>query len=185
VDQTSLTLLERLKSGNHEAWEAFDALYRPFLTRWMRSRFSEADCQDLCQTVMVILLRELPRFEHRGQVGSFRTWLRTILSHECSRYGKRQGREACLQSAQELACDDSELTRKWDREHDAWVFNQLLRQIEPAFEPRTWQAFALVKLQGRTAQEAADALGMKVNAVYIACSRVFARLREAGQGFLD
>lgn len=67
----------------------FDQLYRPYLTAWMiRRGIPENDRHDLCQTVMLIVCRALPKFEHNGRPGAFRNWLGRITSHEFIRYGK-------------------------------------------------------------------------------------------------
>jgi DNA-directed RNA polymerase specialized sigma24 family protein len=51
-------------------------------------------------------------------------------------------------------------------------------QRDAVFEDRTFQAFWRVAVDGRSAEEVAEELGMKVGAVYTAKSRVLNRLRE-------
>ena len=46
------------------------------------------------------------------------------------------------------------------------------------FTPTTWQAFWITAVGGRPPKEAATELGLSVGAVYIARSRVLARLRQ-------
>jgi RNA polymerase sigma-70 factor (ECF subfamily) len=57
--------------------------------------------------------------------------------------------------------------------------------IEPEFTPATWQAFQSVTLEGEPASKVAGRLGLTVNAVWLAKSRVLRRLREESQGLLD
>jgi len=57
--------------------------------------------------------------------------------------------------------------------------------IKNDFEPNTWKAFQRQALEGTDADAVAAELGMSVNAVVIAKSRVLARLRQEGQGLLD
>ncbi len=66
-----------------------------------------------------------------------------------------------------------------------YVAGRLLKLIEPEFEPSTWQAFRRVVLDGLKAAEAAAELGISVNAVFIAKSRVMRRLRQEMQGLTD
>ena len=49
------------------------------------------------------------------------------------------------------------------------------------FQETTWQAFWRTAVEGEPAAEAARALGLSVGAVYVAKSRVLARLREQVQ----
>ena len=57
--------------------------------------------------------------------------------------------------------------------------------LRPQFEPSTWQAFRRVALDGVPPDQAAAELGLSVNAVFIAKSRVLSRLRQEGAGLLD
>jgi RNA polymerase sigma-70 factor (ECF subfamily) len=63
------------------------------------------------------------------------------------------------------------------------VANRLLEMIAPDFEPTTWQAFLLLT-EGRRAAEVAAQLGVSVNAVYIAKSRVMTRLQQELAGLV-
>ena len=56
---------------------------------------------------------------------------------------------------------------------------------EPQFEPKTWKAFQGFLLEDRPAADVAAGLGMTVNAVFIAKSRVMARLRQEAEGLID
>ena len=64
----------------------------------------------------------------------------------------------------------------WDREHDQHVAHRLMDLIQPHFEPTTWQAFRGVALEGKKAAAVAEELGLSVNAVLLAKSRVLRRL---------
>ena len=79
----------------------------------------------------------------------------------------------------------SELSQRWDREHDQHVMCRLLEMIGPDFEPTTWQACWEHVVQERPAPEVAAELGLTIGAVYAAKVRVLGRLREELQGMLD
>ena len=51
-------------------------------------------------------------------------------------------------------------------------------QVRGHFQETTWRAFWMTAVEGRPAPEVAAELGLSVGAVYIAKSRVLARLRE-------
>jgi RNA polymerase sigma-70 factor (ECF subfamily) len=79
----------------------------------------------------------------------------------------------------------SDLSRRWDEEHDRHVLGRLLEAIRPDFAPATWQAFRRLVLDGRKAADVAAELGLSVNAVFIAKSRVQRRLRQEMRGLVD
>ena len=85
----------------------------------------------------------------------------------------------------QLEDSESAPSRIWDREHDLHVTRHLLAKIRPRFEEKTWQAFERVALEGAPVDEVAQELGMTVNAVFIAKSRVSQALRHEGQGLLE
>jgi RNA polymerase sigma-70 factor (ECF subfamily) len=86
---------------------------------------------------------------------------------------------------QQIADPDSALNRQWDEEHDRYVFQCLLDPVEEEFEPITLQAFRRRALDGASGAEAAREMGMSVAAVYVAKSRVLARIRQDAEGLID
>jgi RNA polymerase sigma-70 factor (ECF subfamily) len=85
----------------------------------------------------------------------------------------------------QLEDPDSRLSRRWDREHDEHVARRLLELIEPEFEVSTWTAFRRVALEGVRPADAAAELGVTVNAVFIAKSRILSRLRQEQAGLTE
>jgi len=67
---------------------------------------------------------------------------------------------------------------EWTADFNARVLQVALDRIRRNFEPATWQAFARVWLEDRPAPEAARELGLPVEGVYVAKSRVLKQLRE-------
>jgi RNA polymerase sigma-70 factor (ECF subfamily) len=61
------------------------------------------------------------------------------------------------------------------------VFDWAAEQVRPQVEDATWQAFWQTAVQGKRGKEVARTLGMTVAAVYLAKSRVLARLKEKVQ----
>jgi RNA polymerase sigma-70 factor (ECF subfamily) len=187
---TASNLLVRLRDRtDHDAWTRLNALYSPLLHGWCR-RYSvpEADADDLVQEVLQTLVREMPTFEYDRDRGSFRGWLRTILvnrlrNHQRSEKFKAGGDFDSL--ASQLADDKSVLSEQWDREHDQHVAARLLEAVQGDFDPRTWEAFRLVMLEGKDAGAVAEGLGLSRNAVYLAKARVLQRLRQEAGGLID
>src|SRR5436305_2067412 len=183
MSDTSASLLERLRTQpDDRAWRRLVDLYTPLLHGWLR-RYGvrPEDAEDLVQEVLGVVVRELPGFRHDQRRGAFRCWLRTILVHRLRAFW-RSARARPVADADgvldQLEDPDSGLSRLWDEEHDRHVLRRLLELIEHDFEPATWQAFRRVVLDGLRPAAAAAELGVSVNAVLIAKSRILSRLRE-------
>jgi RNA polymerase sigma-70 factor (ECF subfamily) len=191
--ETSASLLERLRTSPDEAaWQRLDALYRPLIRRWLlRDPSLREEADDLVQEVMSVLVHTLADFQ-RQRNGSFRRWLRTITVHRLSAfYRSRKNRPVALGSPLEdsplmqLADPNSELGSQWDREHDRYVLKRLMELIAPLFEPTTLAAFRRVAIDGIKPAQASEELGISLNAVLVAKSRVLSRLRQEAEGLID
>lgn len=190
--ETPVSLLDRLiHRPDDDAWRQLVDLYTPYIRSWFqRDPALRQDVDDLVQEVLRAVVRDLPKFRREGP-GRFRAWLRGISVHRLKAHWKacRTRPPAVGGSGADfldhLENPASDLSRQWDREHDQYVANRLLEQIEPEFAGTTMQAFRAVALGGRKAVEVAAELGMTVAAVLKAKSRVLARLRERGKGLLD
>jgi len=194
MSDTSLSLLERLRlRPDAEAWRQLVDLYTPLIHGWLRRHaVPAADADDLTQEVMTVVVRELPQFRHNQQRGAFRNWLRTITVHRLRvLWRSRQARPLAtgdsdfLKMLDELEDPHSDLSRLWDQQHDQHVARRLMELVQPQFEPATWRAFRRVVLDGVKAAVVAAELGMSVNAVLLAKSRVLSRLRQEVQGLTD
>jgi RNA polymerase sigma-70 factor (ECF subfamily) len=191
--ETSLSLLERLQSRpDAEAWRRVIDIYTPLIRGWLqRDPTLREEADDLTQEVLSVLVKELPRFR-RQRPGSFRSWLRTITIHRLhelwrDRHRRPQalGHVADDSLLAQLADPASDLSRQWDQEHDRHVVRRLLDLIEPEFTPPTWKAFRRVVLDDAKPVVVAEELGLSVNSVLLAKSRVLKRLREMGRGLID
>jgi RNA polymerase sigma factor (sigma-70 family) len=191
--ETSASLLERLRTSPDEAaWRRLDDLYRPLIRRWLlRDTSLGEETEDVVQEIMSVLVRELPRFQRR-RCGSFRRWLRTITAHRLgafyrSRKNSPKAMGCPLEDSplMQLADANSEMGRQWDREHDRYVLNRLMELIAPLFEPNTLAAFRRVAVDGIAPAQAAEELGLSLNAVLVAKSRVLNRLRQEAKGLID
>jgi RNA polymerase sigma-70 factor (ECF subfamily) len=191
--ETSVSLLGRLAGAPTDAdWRRLDDLYRPLLCAWVaRAGVAGSDGDDLVQEVLLVVYREVAGFEWRGQ-GAFRAWLRTILAHRVRDYFRGQkyqptatGDSDFLRRLDELESPDSALSRLWDSEHDKHVAAALMRRVQGDFEPATWQAFRRHVLEGEPAVRVAEELGLSLNSVLMAKSRVLKRLRQEGAGLVE
>ena len=188
---TSQSLLDRARDPSDTAsWRRLFDLYTPLIRGWARPYLTQpADADDVVQDVLTIVVRELPRFEHNRNPGAFRAWLRGLTANRLRILWRRRtpaaGGEAILEQLHQLEDPSSPLSRSWDEEHDRHVATTLLAAIRLEFQPATWHAFEATVRDGRATAEVAAELGISVNAVLIAKSRVIKRLREKAAGLID
>ncbi len=189
-NETPLSLLEQLRtSPDDSSWQRLADLYVPLIQRWLHQHgLPPSDADDLAQEVMLVIVREMPEFEHSGRKGAFRNWLRTVAVHRLRGYWRsKQSRpdQMVEERLDQLADSSSDLARLWDKEHDEFVLRSLMELIEPEFSPTAWHAFHRQTVDGLTASQAAAELGVSANAVLIAKSRVLRRLRQEATGLID
>lgn len=187
---TSRSLLNRLREGNdpHD-WERLVQIYTPWLSNWLRRQGVVNDVDDLVQDVMMVIVDKIKHYEHNQRQGAFRNYLRKVAFHRLSQKLRKRtetvGGEKIQGFLAELDDPQGALSRQWERDHDRFVMRQMLESMRGNFSIETWRAFELVMLEEKSAQTAAEEVGVTVNAVYIAKSRVLKRLREEAGEMLD
>jgi RNA polymerase sigma-70 factor (ECF subfamily) len=193
VNPTSVSLLDRLRAARPDdpEWRRLADIYQPLIRRWIgRVPGLGDESADLTQEVFLVMTHGISGFE-RQREGSFRAWVRGITVNVLRNYRRRQVRkpavvlDPCDAFLDGLATPSSELAREWDLDHDRHVFQELQAVVQPAFAPPTWEAFRRFAIEGVPAEQVAVELGLTVNAVTLAKSRILRRLREAAGDLLQ
>jgi RNA polymerase sigma-70 factor (ECF subfamily) len=185
---TSISLLERLRRpGEADAWARLVELYTPLLFYWAcRTGIREQDAADLVQEVFAVLVQKLPEFMY-DRHKSFRGWLRTILFNKWR--DQRRRLEAARFQSNDLVLDnlaDPEGPEMfWEAEYRQQLVGRALELMQAEFQPTTWKACWETVVSDRPAADVADELGLSVDAVYAAKSRVLRRLRQELAGLWD
>ena len=83
MTRTPASLLMRLQTApDGDAWNQFVEIYGPLLYRWLRDyHVQHHDACDIAQDVLATVIGEMAKFRYDRERGSFRGWLRTILSN--------------------------------------------------------------------------------------------------------
>lgn len=188
---TRPSLLLRLKDlRDQEAWADFVAIYAPLVYGFGRQRgLQEADARDLTQEVLRAVAVSAERLEYDPERGSFRSWLYTVTRNKYLDVMRRRGQPGRgTGDSDVLARLNEEPAREedqWEQEYRQQVFAWAGARVRGEFEDSTWQAFWQVAVEGKKAKQAAADLKLTVAAVYIAKSKILARLREEIQPLLD
>jgi RNA polymerase sigma factor (sigma-70 family) len=187
---TRSSLIARLADmGDNDAWREFASLYEPFIYRQAR-RFGlqHADARELVQEVLVAVSTTVTRFTVDKERARFRTWLYAVGRNVCLQYlarlranergsGDSQVRAAISATPDPSSIPSRELTIELKRHAFLW----LAHEVRSEFQSNTWRAFWRTAVENHSIQNTANDLGMSVGSVYIARSRVMARLRQRVQ----
>jgi RNA polymerase sigma-70 factor (ECF subfamily) len=180
-------LLERVKVDDEAAWHRLIDLYAPLVYRWCRrDGLPEQDAADVFQDVFQSVAVHIADFRKEKQGDTFRGWLRTITRNKVRDQFRRSRRQPAGEGGSEALLRLSALPEALppdgddssEEEADGGLFGQALSLIRSEFEPRTWQAFWLTAVEGRSPDDISGELAMSPGAVRVAKSRVLRRLRE-------
>jgi RNA polymerase sigma-70 factor (ECF subfamily) len=193
VQPTSLTLLERLRCNDQDAWRRLADLYGPLVQSWCRrARVTGQDAEDVGQEVFQAVAAGLGHFRHGREGDSFRGWLRGITRHKLLKLFERrrgqpqaQGGTDAQRRILEAPEPDEPVPEKDDPEDETALHRRALELLRAEFEPRSWQAFWRTAVDGQVASDIAAELGMSSAAVRQAKSRILRRLREELGELLD
>jgi RNA polymerase sigma factor (sigma-70 family) len=182
---TRPSLLLRLRdAGDDAAWSQFVAIYTPLMFAFCRRRgLSETDAGDVTQDALKAVAGAIPRFEYDPGRSSFRNWLFTVVRSKLNDFLAAQARQPRLAGATTVQRfverePDRALEETWRLEYQANLVRWAASQIQRDFTPPTWNAFWRTAIEGEPAETVAVELGLTLNALYIARSRVTKRLRE-------
>jgi RNA polymerase sigma-70 factor (ECF subfamily) len=181
---TRPSLLVRIRDAqDNAAWSQFVEIYAPLIYGFARRHgLQDADAADLTQEVLRVVARSARGLEYDPSRGSFRGWLFTVVRNKLrslldARHRQPQGTGDSEQNFFEDQPDrDAQESAFWDQEHErrlfVWAADQVRNEVNES------NAFWRTAIDGQSGKEVAALLGMSVAAVYLAKSRVMARLKE-------
>jgi RNA polymerase sigma factor (sigma-70 family) len=174
VADTRASLLIRLRGQDDQAWAEFFRIYAPVVYGYAQRRgLQKDDAEDITQEVLIEVARGIRNFTYQPEKGRFRDWLGTMTWRRIARHwnaGKTQTTTAELEPS--ISIPDSE----WIDEYQAAVLRTALENIRPRYAEVTWKAFWHTWKEGATAAVVAEQLGIPIEIVYNAKSRVLKHL---------
>jgi RNA polymerase sigma-70 factor (ECF subfamily) len=193
TDATRPSLLVRIRDArDREAWGQFVEIYAPLVYDMARRRgLQDADAADLTQDVLRSVSSAIGRLDYDPAKGTFRSWLFTVTRNalctffEAQRRVPRGSGDRTMQTWLEGQPGPDEESAVWDREYQQRLLAIAADEVRPSFEECTWQAFWHTAVLGNPGKDVAASLGLSVGAVYIAKSRVLARIKERVRDLLE
>ena len=185
--ETRASLLVRMRDRRDgRAWAEFVQIYEPVVYRLARGQgLQDADARDLTQQVLIAVAARVERWDPDRSKGSFRGWLFRVarnlivnLMINRRRHPPGTGDSDVQRLLDEKPAPASEESALFDVEYRRQLFRWAAEQVRGEFRETTWDAFWRTCVDGCQIKQAAQQLELSVGAVYIARSRVLARLRE-------
>jgi RNA polymerase sigma-70 factor (ECF subfamily) len=141
--------------------------------------------------VFAAVAANLAEFRRERPDDTFRGWLRVITRNELRLHHRRgkdkpqaQGGSGAWRDLNEVADAPVEPDAE-ERNQISQVYRRALELVRGEFEPRTWQAFCLTVLDGRSTAAVAADLDMSLAAVRQGKSRVLRRIKQEVGDLVD
>ncbi|HTN01625.1 MAG TPA: sigma-70 family RNA polymerase sigma factor [Planctomycetaceae bacterium] len=189
--ETRPSLMVRLRDpSDQQAWTQFVTIYEPLLLRLMRSRgLQEADARDVTQQVIVAVMQAVDSWQPDGRDASFRRWLFGIARRLALKSLQRgspprgpvrrgAGGTEMLELFNNLPEPEQRTVDSFDDEYRNEIFQWAATRVRDDFRETTWKAFWQTCVLHEPVADVAETLGMTAGNVYVARSRVIARLRQ-------
>jgi RNA polymerase sigma factor (sigma-70 family) len=180
LPRTRQSLLVRLRdSADATAWRTFIDVYAPAVFAFARRNgLQPADASDVTQDVCRNVAQALRSSAYDPDRGRFRGWLFAIVRNQLKMFHRTESRRP---RGTELPADvpDATAAETWDLECRRRLFAWACDRVKPTVAPATWQAFRRTAVDGAPGEKVAAETGLSPAAVYLAKSRVLAKLRDA------
>lgn len=175
---TSVSLIDRARSQESEAWSTLTRLYGPLIYSWARrSGLRPEDAADILQNVLMSVWKGLPDFIADRADSSFRGWLRTITRNAVREWARRGANRIAAGSLEADLPAPGIAEEDGPEELFGGLTQQALRLARESADERTWNAFWKCTMEDMAVADVASLLGMSPAAVRQAKYRILCRLR--------
>ena len=188
MDTTRPSLLLRIRDREDSAaWEAFDAIYRPMLFRFARSRgLEEADTDDVVQQCMASIQAHIESFDYDPDKGRFKSWLRTMVNNRIRNLLRdRREKQADTREFENVLdpadTPEEAFERLWMQQH-LW---HCLRQVQAEVEQATFKAYQYYVIEQRPIDEVCRELNLTTNQIYTIKWRLTEKVSAKMKELLD
>ena len=182
----SQTLLNQVRSDEADAWVTLSQIIAPLVYSWCRrSGLQPEDAADVVQEVLMSVRRGVHGFRRDDRSHSFRGWLWTITHNRLCTLARQNAQRPIPVGGSDFQKILSELHTNEPEMETTTVPCKSLRMVDVIenwalkhFEERTWQAFKQTAVEGQSAIEASQSLGMSLGAIRQAKHKVRKKVRD-------
>jgi len=183
-----MTLLDRARQRDQEAWGTIVSLYAPLVYRWCkRTGMGFHDIENLSQEVFTLAYRKLDQFQKQAEKDSFRGWLYTLVRNKRIDWLRKHRKELdpvggsdAVKLQHQIPDPISTETEDMDDsdQENLFLYNQALELIRQEFSERDQRIIEALLSEHKTPNEIADQLDISRNTIYIVRSRVLKQMRQ-------
>ncbi|MBX3356643.1 MAG: sigma-70 family RNA polymerase sigma factor [Phycisphaeraceae bacterium] len=183
---TRPTIFLRLQSTSAEqrevSWQEFHDRYAPVIRGFVRNAGGRGDdAEDVVQDVLLGFFQAAPRFTYDPERGRFRGYLKrcTLNAMRRRRHGQVTAGASSVPLDEIDPALDEESEAPWENAWAEHLFERAVREIAARVDAKTFEAFELYGRRGMPAEQVAEQLGLAVNSVHQAKTRVTKMVRDA------
>jgi len=160
------------QAGDQDAYRRLLETVQPVLARYVARRISSADAaQDVVQEILLTIHRVRHTYE---PARPFEPWMYTIARSRVIDHLRRQKRISALEVMFDVLPEVASASGEVTLERALEVLDRL--------PPSQREAFAMLKLEGLTTEEAAKRAGVSVSALKVRAHRAYGAVRKAFSG---
>ncbi len=188
--ETRLSLIARLhQHSDGDAWSEFVRTYEPLILSFAQRRgLQYADAAEVTQEVLKRVANSIEKWDPDPKKGAFRGWLYRVtrnLTIDYLRHDHRWRDRAHVPNLDEVATPNESESREFRLEYERQLFNWAAGEVKAAFKQDNWQAFWLTAVENKSVEDVAKQLNLPRSKVYVARSRVMARIAKVIQQRLE
>lgn len=178
---THISLLERVaRPADASAWRDFCERYGELIRGFAARRgLQAADRDDVLQDVLISLRQALPGFTYDPSKGKFRSYLKTVVLRAAFKRSCQNGPAGGLERVEDLtraAAHDDDVDQQWESEWRQYHLRQAMHTLQAEFNAADRAAFQAYAVDGQNVEDVAQRLGLSVESIYQAKSRILKRL---------
>jgi RNA polymerase sigma factor (sigma-70 family) len=181
---TSITLVQKMRNlYDDSSWARFTEVYTPYIRMIiLKMGMRHHDAEDLIQGIILKAWQGLPNFNYSPDKAALRSWLKTITRNTTiSHLRKKCNSEHSLNAIQENSPNhlgpvtESDINQWADEEWESYITEMAWNNIKGELGENAQQTFVLLN-QGKSPEEIAAKLDVKLNTVYQTRKRITERL---------
>ena len=181
---TRFSLIGRLHDAtDSDAWNEFVEIYQPMIQRIVQKRgLQYADAAEVTQEVLGRVAVAISGWDPDPSKGSFRGWLYRMTRNLTIDHLRRRKNQPKYRDSDsnfdinQIAKPTDDESREFQLEYERQLFNWAAGKVQSSFKPVNWQAFWLTTVENLSIDDVAKKLEMSKGKIYVARSRVMAKI---------
>lgn len=184
---TRATLINRLKNWQDQAsWQDFFDTYWKLIYGLARKfGLNDEDAQDVVQETMMSVAHHMPNFKYDPKLGSFKSWLRTLIRWRIADHVRKRNQPAAVPLDHDSDGDDSSfkvrdlpdkssqsIDQLYEQEWQKNLLDAAIDKVKRKIDPQKYQVFDFYVNKEWPPEKVASAFKISVDQVYLAKHRV-------------